>query len=58
MSDDIFRMVVAVGVIVAALSFVVQAIVGIVTLGAARKIQQKVAALAEDDPLICPGDEV
>ena len=30
MSDDIFRMVVAVGVIVAALSFVVQAIVGII----------------------------
>jgi ABC-type transporter Mla subunit MlaD len=47
MSDDIFRMVVAAGVAIAALSFVVQAIVGIATLGAAKKMQQKVAALSD-----------
>jgi len=40
-------MVVAVGVAVAALSFVVQAIVGIATMGAAKKMQQKLAALAD-----------
>ena len=47
MSDDVFRIVVAVGVVLAALSFVVQAIVGIATLGAAKKMQQKVAAMAD-----------
>ena len=53
MSDDIFRIVVAVGVVVAALSFVVQAIVGIATLGAAKKMQQRVAALADKaEPVI------
>jgi uncharacterized protein YoxC len=53
MSDDVFRMIVAGGVAVAALAFVVQAIVGIATLGAARKMQQKVAALADRaEPLI------
>jgi uncharacterized protein YoxC len=53
MSDDVFRIVVAVGVVVAALSFVVQAIIGIATLGAARKMQQKVSALADRaEPLI------
>jgi len=47
MSDDLFRIVVAVGVVIAALSFLVQAIVGIATLGAAKKMQQKLAALAD-----------
>ena len=37
MSDDVFRMIVAVGVAIAALSFVVQAIVGMIVLGVARK---------------------
>ncbi len=47
MSDDVFRIVVAAGVVVAALAFVVQAIVGIATLGAAKKMQQKLVALAD-----------
>lgn len=53
MSDDVFRMVVAAGVILAAIAFVVQAIVTIVTLGAARKIQRRVETLADRaEPLI------
>jgi ABC-type transporter Mla subunit MlaD len=53
MSDDIFRMVVAAGVVLAAIAFVVQAIVGIVTLGAARKMQRRIEALADRaEPLI------
>src|SRR4051812_50061174 len=53
MSDDVFRMIVAGGVVLAALAFVTQALVGIATLGAARKMQAKVAALADRaEPLL------
>jgi uncharacterized protein YoxC len=53
MSDDIFRMVVAAGVVLAAIAFVVQAIVGIATLGAARKMQRRVESLADHaEPII------
>lgn len=53
MSDDVFRTVVAAGVILAAIAFVVQAIVGIATLGAARKMQRRMEALGKRaEPLI------
>jgi len=53
MSDDVFRMIVAVGVVIAALSFVVQAIVGVVVLGVARKLQEKMlAVVGRAEPLI------
>jgi methyl-accepting chemotaxis protein len=53
MSDDVFRMIVAVGVAIAALSFVVQAIVGMIVLGVARKVEAKVTALSDRaEPLI------
>ena len=50
MSDDVFRMIVAGGVALAALAFVVQAIAGIATLGVARKLQTRIAALSQTAP--------
>src|SRR5262249_26298772 len=53
MSDDVFRMVVAAGVVIAALSFVVQAIVGVMVLRATRKMQRRGTALSDRaEPLI------
>ena len=45
MSDDVFRMVVAAGVVIAALSFVVQAIAGIMILRATRAMKQRVTGV-------------
>jgi len=53
MPDDIFRIIVAVGVVLAAMAFVVQAIVGIATLRAAKAMQTHILSLTEHaEPVI------
>lgn len=46
MPEDVFRIFVAVAVALAALAFIVQAIVGMATLRAARAVQQRIESLA------------
>jgi ABC-type transporter Mla subunit MlaD len=53
MSDDLFRIIVTTGVIVAAIAFVIQAIAGIAALRAARAVQGRVDSLAgRAEPLL------
>ena len=53
MSEDLFRIIVVIGVLVAAVAFVVQAVVGLAALRAARAMQQRVESLAaRAEPLV------
>jgi len=46
MPDDVFRIVVAVGVVLAAIAFIVQAFAALAILRTARKVQEKVESVA------------
>src|SRR5579871_459253 len=52
MSEDVFRIVITVAVILACLAFVTQAVVAIALYGVARKMQAKIAPLVEKGEVV------